>query len=350
MRKAARGIAAYVFLLVPTAHAQDALPSDLETLRKNVRFAGTDHQIVRQWLEAQLQAIPDNVDPVSQEYATALKGFLDACTKLRNKPDNSAEFRQEFVSVAVGLGSDLLKSPQTPLHRAVPLAEVLVDFNDAACVPAFLAGLESPFQGVRGLSVIGLLQGQADVTANANQKKQVIDALEAMGAKETNSVVRRKVYEALFALQGRIGTALPSLLKVWDGRIQQARQGAWATGYDDEAILQILLKERTNLDSTQTSQIVTRIAPLLRIWVSRLQQEGSQLPFDEAEAIRRALVTAEELLEAVAGNAGGIRAAIDQGGQNAPKRIGDAVIAWIGNETQTGILNRAPWNVAPGAP
>ena len=140
-------------------------------------------------------------------------------------------------------------------------------------------------------------------------------------------------------------------MKVFDARLALIRGGAVVVDGADLEAFDYLRTEMAQLLQPQKEQLVARLAVFLRHATQRYL--AGELRFQERVYVERTLESIEWMLEAITGNAGSLRSAMEQGGHEKPS-VRDAVragaSAWFGDEQAGGILNSTPWNIKRGAP
>jgi hypothetical protein len=105
------------------------------------------------------------------------------------------------------------------------------------------------------------------------------------------------------------------------------------------------------LDANLRTQVVLQLARLLRIHTERYG--AADIDANEQAAIAETIITAENLLKKITkppDKSPDISRELQSGGDNPAINMQIELIQWIGSPQVSGVVNKAPWNVPPGAP
>jgi hypothetical protein len=193
-------------------------PADITQLRSRDPLTPQEQDQVRQWLEAKARQLATASNPArAQQYRQAL------LEPVQGEPPATVSFREAYVGAATEVAEPLIANGNSvgPLL----LTMTLVDFDSTATRKTLIAGLESNIPAVRywcarGLNnladrIEGLGAGAVDPTINA---------LQQAGARESNAVVLRAIYQALRygSAAARCAQAAASIL---EGRVTAYQTG-----------------------------------------------------------------------------------------------------------------------------
>lgn len=338
--------------LADGAHAQGQVtPQDeaMNTLRAGVPRE-QDRSIVDDWIALQLSKLRDALgNPIL--IPGARKDFYASFNTQYNHEGNTPAFKQMFAQqVGAMFAKEYAKGQQLEPIVAHTMARQLLRMQDLDTREALYAGLTSTDQVVQYLSAQALVKLQAKIAADPQLTAQVLQKLGAAAKAAGNGMVAWEFYEAA-AIPGREADVVPVILAIMDARLAMMRGGATTLDRGEIPALRYLAQAQKDgkLDQNLRTQVVQRLAPLLRIHTERLGMEG--ITQDERVAVEETINTTEDLLKQItrpdkAPDVAGKMA----DGSNAAINMQIELIQWIGGPDTAGILNKAPWNVPAGAP
>lgn len=323
---------------------QDPVDSAIDNLRER-QPSDLDNQIIDDWVTAAIDTLDTDMEaaPPAEAADRFVKRFADQYRNARN----SVEFNRRF---AERTGSVFLRAYQAEgvdPNKARALARVLSDMAAEPTREALVAGLSFSDQAVRYLSAKALVGIKADIAADARLTSVILTAIGKAGAAELNEVAAEMMYQAC-AYPNHSDESAASMLTIMDGRLERMRNSARGLGRADLTAIRFL--DSVTLGNDQKAEVVRRLAPLLRIYVTRLtepdvsaeERAAIEETIDESEALIRKLVNPS--------NAPSVSEKMQKGGDAVATEMMLDLNQWIGTEQDEGILNRSPWDVPRAAP
>jgi len=345
-------------LTVRTASGQSAPAEDeiINTIRDQSTIGAGDQRRINEWVQAQVSKL------TSEGAADASKAFLafrERFQKELRNPKNSPAFNSQLAVQTAQVAADVFGKADVSKAAAWGLAQVLLDIDSAEAYPGLMAGLRCTAESARFLSAKGL-NGQKlreSIGGNAARLTETVQALQAAGVKETSGVVLSRIYEAL-AYPANLPVVLPAYLAIFDARLETRRNAPGACDGAEIAAWEFFRTPAvlSALNAEQKAQLVRRLGVFLRLNAERfhLPSLSETTDYKEVVALELSLDAEEELIATLTGasaKGGKIREQLEKSGFGSRGEILQQAYRWVGQPGgESGALNEAPWNVAPGAP
>ena len=335
--------------LTPAVWGQAPTPEDeaLDAMRSLATVEGRDQERIRDWVDLQIREIADS----REDESTRFSAFRSAFTAQRTDRRSTPAFVGALATQTGAAAAELLPKADLKPWVSTSLVRVLLDLERPEVVDGLTAGMAAKAPATRVLAAKGLAHHLPQISQDKVQTQRVVAALQAAGRSETNPLALKSIYQAL-AYRNQLDTVFDVYLELLDRRAAARRGGAVTCDGADVVAYEFLLEVAPagGLSAERQQEVARRVAVLLRCDGQRYTEE--QLSFVEIDHLERSLWVAEDLLEALTRQAGGIRKQIETDGHNDSAAVLRAVYAWVGNpeNQQKGRLNQAPWDVPVGAP
>jgi len=310
-----------------------------------------DNVIVDNWLNKQLRDMRAKIStPIL--IPEAVREFRTRIDAQYNNPENTAEFKQKIAErIGAVFAAEFTRGTDLSERAAWAMARVVLSLENAATLDAALAGLKSKDQVVRFLSAQALVKLQPAISADQQKVSQVLAALAEAGTQELNGVALANMYAAA-AFENHVPAAVPVILQIFDARLERRRE---AVGEIDRAEVPAITyldaaEQAGRLDSAMRTQVVQRLAPLLRILTERYAV--ARISESEKAAIAETILVTENLLKKITKpeKAPDISREMQTAGADPAINMQIELIQWIGSPEVPGVLSKDPWNVPVGAP
>lgn len=347
-------------ILASTAAGQDQEKPRLENVRQG-GFTGRDREATQAWVEQEINNLfgaPDAVDTIRRGYQL----FFDDDGLVTHYRANNASraFQQGLAEiVATAFKSAFQAAPSDPTERN-PLAATytlmaLRDFNEPrVTLECFTLALNDPLPGVR-LAALDGLTAIWEPLATA-QKQTILGQLQTLAAKETDGNALSRMYAALTRQQdqARLAQTAETILKIMETRLADyERTGRIPLLADTEALGWL----SNNIGQFRNEPLYDTIV----LTAARLLANATESYVYEAHGPQR-----EQELEIIIHQADEVLKTIATAADNAPRptpdivralrtpaeerkdRVRDELVRWIGDASQRGYLNMAPFNLSAG--
>lgn len=310
-----------------------------------------DNPIVDDWITKELDKLREMIkQPVLVH--EGVTGFSDRFKKQYNHADNSPKFKAKLAERAGEVFAKLFAGGAGDPIVLRSAATVLQDMKDVNTEPALLAGVQSNNQAVRYLCAGSIIQLHDAIASDAKQATAALDAIGKAGAVEVNGVAMRRLYQAA-GMENQVATAVPVMVEMMDARLAKMRANPRDLDRAEIAAVEYFAKADSGgkLDAPLRTEVVQRLAPLLRIHTTRFAE--SDLSDDERAAVMATIANVEDLLKRITKptKAPDVSGVMQKGeGNDAALNMEIELLQWIGSKDTPGVLNSAPWNVPTGAP
>ncbi len=342
----------YVLCLVFSAkglHAQTEPcgTTTINSIRTLATISAGDQERIGEWIRCEVDQV------IARENAKGGSGFPEFIAKVGqqySETTNSPAFRAQLAAQAGQVAALELPKPNLPPMAGTAIARILVDFGTVETLPGLLAGLKSPIPAVRLLALRGLTELKTALTKDKIALAPLIQAMKDAGVAETDSIVIRHVYRAM-AYVTNAPEVFAAFLAVFDARLAARRARVAADGGELEAFEFFRIPEVFQaLSADQKTQLVQRFAVFIRLDAQRYNTPD--LTTQEMDLLERSLEAVEAILALITRQPTIINDELVKGGFSRRAEVWAAVLKWVGDPQSNapGVLNAAPWNVAPGAP
>lgn len=335
------------------ARAQTPNPQDanVNAIRAAATIADIDRRKLAEWVQAELAAC---TAAAANEKGKAFQEFRTRYLAQQQNTSNSPVFVTELLAQTAAVATTEFARPDLDATASMSLAHVLSGAGRPEVYPGLLAGLKARDAATRFLCAKGLIALQPGIAADRDDKNKVpntINALRDAAVIETSPIALSRMYAAI-VYRAQPAPSLDALLAVLDKRIAARKAGT--VGVDGAELGALEAVEDAEfikpLAPPQKAQLAQRVAALLRLDADAYQ--ATDLPFDEIDILERKMWSAELVLVALAGEAGGgkVRAELEAGGHGRRADVLKQVHAWVGKPggTEPGALNNPTWGVPIG--
>ncbi len=331
--------------------AQEITPDDLiEQIRGRREIGAADQGRIAQWVEAQVSEL---AGAVGQDPYSTLKTFREKVNAQYGNRENTPQFQAALAEQTAQVGAAWFAKDGLDATIARSLATVLADFNRVETLDGLLVGLKAKDASTRFLGAKALAALKTAIGTNAAQLDRTIQALREAGLVESDAVVLGRIYLAL-AYPNQVDAVFGVYLDLFEKRLSSRRgtavivDGAEIDAFDYFRGSGVFSALNTN----RKAQLVGKLAVFLRLDAERYHTD--KLKHYELTVLERRLDGVGAILSAVVGGpaAGGIRAALENGGHTQREQVLQQAYAWVGKPgtDESGVLNQDPWNVPVGAP